>query len=152
LFVVLSSQYVLSLQKDENPKGMVYMWHGGRAVEGQVRSDRLHRAPKFEGPPNPAALYSVVCLRSPAKAQQLAGYDHSISRRPPVVVSIGFLRVLIDPSSESRRDYFVSLGLHRAGVRRALPHLELVLAGVPVLPSPHLALGRLEAADRRLSA
>jgi hypothetical protein len=27
--VVMSSRYVMPLQKDENPKGTVYRWHGG---------------------------------------------------------------------------------------------------------------------------
>jgi hypothetical protein len=29
LSIVLSSWYVLPLQKDENPKGTMYRWHGG---------------------------------------------------------------------------------------------------------------------------
>jgi hypothetical protein len=33
LFVVLSSRYVLPLQKDENPKYTVYMWHGGTPLQ-----------------------------------------------------------------------------------------------------------------------
>jgi hypothetical protein len=34
LFVVLSSQYVMPLQKDKNPKGTVYRWHGGTPLRG----------------------------------------------------------------------------------------------------------------------
>jgi hypothetical protein len=30
--VVMSSWYVLPLQKDENSKGTVYRWHGGTAL------------------------------------------------------------------------------------------------------------------------
>jgi hypothetical protein len=72
-------------------------------------------------------------------------------------MSIGFLRKNHDIDDQFQLirlpspDEIASFR-YRAGVRCALPHLELALAGVPVLPIPHLALGRLEAADRRLSA
>jgi hypothetical protein len=72
-------------------------------------------------------------------------------RHHPVVASIDFLNkeftISSNPSGFPYR--FVSLGLRRAGVRHALPHLDLDLVGVPSSPvSSNFALRRCEAGDR----
>jgi hypothetical protein len=103
-------------------------WTGSKWSMAQ--GPQIPEAPKFQP--------SVVTFQpSSQQATSPKSLDQASSSRRVVRVSQKKQQsVSVDLSSESHRDRFVSLGSRRAGVRRALPHLDLVLAGVP--PSPVL--------------